>query len=529
MTRLFDFDLDVDLERRRFLKVAALGAAGVATSCSNDDGDEGGDVASSTTPQSQPGNSGPGNSDPGISDPGTSHPGTSNPAGSESGGAIPRPTAVARTSWAKDEWTGGSYSFLAVGATPQSREALVSSIGDRVFFAGEATSVSAPATVHGALRSGVDAAAEVLGLADAGERVIVVGAGISGIAAARKLADAGFSPVVYEAASRIGGRLFTLDSGESVVGNAPDRTRSSGKFSLPIELGASWVHDVAASEVADRLEDLDVETAEFDYEQRLLSTQSGSPTDLDTAQESAGEVLDAALDWAGDQEEDRSLADAIEAVRDRFSDVSENIMSWFEKTEVASEYGADASELSAYWGLEEGSEGDDILVLGGYDRLLRELTDGIDVQPSRPVTAIHVDGDKVRVGSQLDGKETEDSVDRVIVTVPLGAFKAELIEFDPPLSEEKRAAIDAIGMGVLNKFWFEFDEKFWSEDAQMWTWLDPGDNPFDEWFNLEPATGEPVLLALVGGSAARELETKSDDEVLALARASLQAFIDGGW
>lgn len=39
----------------------------------------------------------------------------------------------------------------------------------------------------------------------------------------------------------------------------------------------------------------------------------------------------------------------------------------------------------------------------------------------------------------------------VLVTVPLGVLKENVIQFDPPLLEEKQSAIDRLGFGNLNK------------------------------------------------------------------------------
>lgn len=39
----------------------------------------------------------------------------------------------------------------------------------------------------------------------------------------------------------------------------------------------------------------------------------------------------------------------------------------------------------------------------------------------------------------------------VLVTVPLGVLKENVITFDPPLSEEKQSAIERLGFGNLNK------------------------------------------------------------------------------
>jgi hypothetical protein len=64
----------------------------------------------------------------------------------------------------------------------------------------------------------------------------------------------------------------------------------------------------------------------------------------------------------------------------------------------------------------------------------------------------------------------------------------------------------------------------------MWTRVRPADAPFGEWYNLAPSTGEPVLLALLGGPVARDWEALSDAQVVSAARAALGeivAAVDG--
>lgn len=77
------------------------------------------------------------------------------------GDNIPNPTAWLITRWASDPLARGSYSYLPPGATEADRETLAEPVAERLFFAGEATSVDYPATVHGALMSGRRAAAEI--------------------------------------------------------------------------------------------------------------------------------------------------------------------------------------------------------------------------------------------------------------------------------------------------------------------------------------------------------------------------------
>ena len=79
-------------------------------------------------------------------------------------GAVPQPTDALVTRWGSDPWTLGSYSYVPVGSSFERYAALAEPIGDRVFFAGEATDPDHPATVHGAFLSGVRAAREIAGV-----------------------------------------------------------------------------------------------------------------------------------------------------------------------------------------------------------------------------------------------------------------------------------------------------------------------------------------------------------------------------
>ncbi|KAJ1630857.1 flavin-containing amine oxidoreductase-domain containing protein [Pavlovales sp. CCMP2436] len=96
------------------------------------------------------------------------------------GAAVPAPLAVHVTAWETDPFAMGTYSHIAVGATPADYDTLAEPHG-RVHFAGEATCATHPATASGAYLSGLRAAGEVLCAAtprdpDDGEEVAEDGA-----------------------------------------------------------------------------------------------------------------------------------------------------------------------------------------------------------------------------------------------------------------------------------------------------------------------------------------------------------------
>ena len=64
------------------------------------------------------------------------------------------------TAWSTDPWTRGSWACARPGQAHQ-REHLARTVGDRLFFAGEATKVGGQGTCHGAYFSGIRAAREI--------------------------------------------------------------------------------------------------------------------------------------------------------------------------------------------------------------------------------------------------------------------------------------------------------------------------------------------------------------------------------
>ena len=79
-------------------------------------------------------------------------------------GDMPEPVDAVSTRWGADPWTRGSYSYLPVGVEFDTYRDMARPVGDRLFFAGEATHSRFPSTVHGALLSGRRAARQISGL-----------------------------------------------------------------------------------------------------------------------------------------------------------------------------------------------------------------------------------------------------------------------------------------------------------------------------------------------------------------------------
>ena len=419
--------------------------------------------------------------------------------------AVPRPSGIERSAWSTDPFARGSQSFLAPGATPQHRDDLAQPVGGRVFFAGEATSADLAGTVLGAQQSGARVAAEVLGVVSSGEKIAVIGAGAAGAEAARALVQRGFDVIVLEARDRVGGRIDT---------------RTPKSWPLGVELGAWRLGEVADQSLLARL--------------AALGIQSNPLTDLLAAGENGrstgntvgASALAAATNWADAERADSSLTAALEG-SGATAKAAGTTVDGLDGTELlaaalaslAGVTGASASELSTWYGLTDRPARDRI-VTGGFSGVVTDALKGARVSLSTAVLGVSYSDSAV---SLKLGTGESLTVDRVVVTLPLGVLKKNAVAFDPLLPFTHRTAITALGMGSVETVWLRFDKPFWSTDAAIWS-LVGTDSDITDWVNLQAITGEPVLVGIVGGKAARRVVKLSDDDLLGAVLTALAPF-----
>ena len=423
--------------------------------------------------------------------------GSSVPTGMASGAtsvrsALPDLVDWRITRWRADPWARGAYSYLAPGTSSTTRRTLAQPVDARIFFAGEATDLDHPATVHGALASGLRAAAEVLATAPPGP-VVVVGAGVAGLGAARDLVAAGRPVVVLEARDRIGGRVWSVDMGDAVV-----------------DLGGSWLHGLRDNPLTRITESLGIELVPTDYEDALLFDSNGAPVPwvrLGDQYEAVEELLDGSRST-------RSMAPAVEQLRSNFSGDNRRFLEYVLASEIDHWFAAGPEDL-AFAGVHEGSwsRGGDAVPRTSYRPIIDWLATDLDVRSEQPVRKIQLSPQGVTVTSEQD----EHRGGAVVVTVPLGVLQAGTIQFQPALPTPKSAAINSLGMGVMDKVVLCFDEAFWDPEVDLFSHASDPPGHFIEWYNAVPWTGRPVLVGFNAGRPADEIETWSDDETLATA------------
>ncbi|GAB3599852.1 flavin monoamine oxidase family protein [Microbacterium tumbae] len=343
---------------------------------------------------------------------------------------------------------------------------------------------------------------------------IVIGAGVSGVTAGRMLADAGQRVVVLEARDRVGGRMNT------------DRTSA-----FPVDLGASWIHGIQDEPLWDLAQALGIPTIEytvgtfqaggrpienFDGEGRPLDEAAAAQWVADVARADAILVEEIAASSPGDayldvaeRALDRSGLDA-----GRIDDIRE-----FFRHRVEEQCGAWIGDLDAHGLDEDAIEGDEVIFPRGYDEIPRRVGAGLDVRLQHVVTHVAYGDDGVVVTTDRGAFRAT----AVVVTVPLGVLKSGAIVFSPALPDAVAGPIARLGMGVFNKIFLQFPERFWDESSYAIRALGEAGEHWHSWYDVSAVSGRPTLLTFAAGPFGRRVQEWTDaatvtDVVAALRR-----------
>ncbi|XP_078448377.1 LSD1-like 3 [Wolffia australiana] len=380
-----------------------------------------------------------------------------------------------------------------------------------------------------------------------GKRIIVVGAGPAGIAAAQHLQRHGVSVTVLEARDRIGGRVYT--------------DRSS--LSVPVDLGASIITGVEPDLAAERPADpsslictqLGLELTVLNSDCPLYDVVTGGkvPSDLDEALEveynsllddmvdltaedemgSASMSLEEGLENAlrkrhlmgkqafsgstcGESSVKKHAAEDEDGAADVLNPLERRVMNWHFAN---LEYGCAALLKNVslpHWNQDDvygGFGGAHCMIKGGYSSVVETLGEGIPIHLKHIVKEIKYEtGAPVKV---ITSDGLEFTGDAALITVPLGCLKAESIEFSPALPEWKQSSINRLGFGVLNKIVLEFPTVFWDDTVDYFGATAEETSERGRCFmfwNVKKTVGAPVLIALVVGKAALDGQDVSKSE-----------------
>ena len=314
--------------------------------------------------------------------------------------------------------------------------------------------------------------------------VIIIGAGAAGLAAMRKLIDAGLQVCMLEASDVAGGRIATIHDG----------------FDEPAEAGAEFVHGKLP--LTFKL----IKEAKLSHEAvegKMIGVQNG--------------------EWRKEEHDDH-WDEFMRQLKKLKSDIT--VQQFLDQKFSAGEYlelrravqrfaeGFNLADISKASILSLKDEWKNIdkkqyRIRGGYGQLINFLYDqcvGSKAEFYFNSVVNKISYKKQVVVHTTDKKKFES--DKLVITVSVGVLQSGSIQFDPPLKEHA-VAIQGLGFGGIIKFLMEFKTRFWESH-------DPGigfilsDEIIPTWWTQLPQESK-LLTGWMGGpkTIANIFETNS--------------------
>ncbi|MCZ6830406.1 MAG: NAD(P)/FAD-dependent oxidoreductase [Gammaproteobacteria bacterium] len=339
----------------------------------------------------------------------------------------------------------------------------------------------------------------VSGFAGADFDVVILGAGMAGLTAARILAKVGpgLKVLVLEARDRVGGRMFT-STDVSVHG---------------VELGAQVIHGSRA-ESWELIREYGLQTRSLDAGGATESYHflPGQPpykpnqADLDALYH---KVVVKHAKYDGPDMSYQAFLETMSFNDTQRSALGAEALSW----------SSEPGEVSARAVIDDGVAWDayhdeDFQIIGGHSLLAEKMANELEgkIQLSCAVAGLYWRSGVAGVTYIYNLQSQTVTAKRLIITLPVGVLQSQQIEVLPPFPDWKKQSIDSLQMGQAVVVAMLFNAPFWSDLASgPVSWATP-DGRMQFWAAHTPGEGAAAITGWFVGSAAQQLSDLGGQE-----------------
>lgn len=292
----------------------------------------------------------------------------------------------------------------------------------------------------------------ILGHAKTGSRkkVIIIGAGFSGLAAANQLLKKNIDFVILESRNRIGGRVFSHRVADDLV----------------IELGGEWVGN-SHTRIQELCSDFNLELQNNQFDTHLIYKGKYSPAGKwNYSDQWNAKFQEIIKNYPSLSDHEKILLDKTDWWRFLVKNGCQGRDLEIRELLDSTDFGESIRHVSAFAALAEYAESSeknemDLKIKGGNGMLAEKLAEKIGKE--KIMLQHHVQkieqNEKVKV-SCSNGRVFE--ADFLICTLP--TFAINKIDWLPSLPPEKTEALNALQYARINKHAMVFDERFWKDE-----------------------------------------------------------------
>ncbi|MEN9272309.1 MAG: FAD-dependent oxidoreductase, partial [Gloeomargarita sp. DG_1_5_bins_55] len=335
-------------------------------------------------------------------------------------------------------------------------------------------------------------------------QVIVIGAGIAGLAAAQLLKSQGIDALVLEGRHRIGGRIWT--------------DRSLG---MPMDMGASWIHGPDGNNpITPLAHQARAQTFMTDENNLLYWDHRGNRVgEAQFAQdERAYEQLLEQIEKLAEQlPTDITIEQAIRRINPQ---QLQNLAMQYRLTAYMEfDTGGPIEKLSArYWQADENFPGNDVLFPAGYDAITNRLSRGLNIKTNHIVRRIEYAEHRVRITTD----QGDFTAARALIALPLGVLKSGKVQFHPPLPDEMTRTLQKMAVGTVNKVALLFPSLFWDETTQYFGYESTVKGQYPYFLNARTFSPTPALITFGLGNYGLTMEQQTDPQIVSDVMAHLR-------